>query len=127
MHAHPSTNGFETFWAAYPRKQGKLAAQRKWTQLRPPLDQCLQAIAEQRSTEQWLKDRGAFIPYPATWLHQGRWMDVTKVELGRRYRQQSVSAVPADVYDKPISLEQQAEYAKQLAELRKSHGCDRGA
>jgi hypothetical protein len=117
-----STNGFEIFWAAYPHKRGKLAAQRKWAQMHPPLDQCLKALDEQKRTEQWLKDRGAYIPYPATWLHQGRWMDVTKVELGRRYRQEQLPAQPSA---QPISLEQQAEYAKQLAELRKSYGCNR--
>ena len=35
----------------------------------------LAAIDEQKLLAQWLKDGGAFIPHPKTWLHQGRWQD----------------------------------------------------
>ena len=32
-----------------------------------------------KQTEQWKKDNGKFIPYPATWLNQERWTDEIKM------------------------------------------------
>ena len=77
--SHDDGNGtdkdFPTFWNAYPQKVGKRAAESKWKQLKPDLATCLQAIENQRRGEPWQKENGKFIPYPATWLHQGRWED----------------------------------------------------
>ena len=77
-------SAFELFWAAYPKKVGKRESQIKWKQLKPDIEQCVRAIEHQKKTEQWRKDGGQFIPHPATWLHQGRWDDAPKVELGKR-------------------------------------------
>jgi hypothetical protein len=62
---------FETFWRAYPRRVGKLKAQREWQRLRPPLAEVLSALEWQRA--QW--DDPKYVPHPSSWLHQGRWMD----------------------------------------------------
>jgi hypothetical protein len=69
---------FLTFWDAYPRKVGKDAAWKKWKSRngdRPFLDDLLLSLEKQKSSEQWIKDGGQFIPHPATWLNQGRWAD----------------------------------------------------
>lgn len=68
-------DGFEKFWEAYPRKVGKGAAQNSWRKAKPPLDRVLDAIRRARKSPDWLKERGAFIPHPATWLNQARWED----------------------------------------------------
>ena len=39
------------------------------------LEEMLQAIEEQKKSNDWQKDNGQFIPYPYTWLNQGRWKD----------------------------------------------------
>src|SRR3990167_7522795 len=65
-------HGFETFWAAFPRKVGKLAAQQAWNRLRPDVGQVLETLAWQRETDQWKR---GFIPHPVTWIRQGRWLD----------------------------------------------------
>ena len=70
--------GFNAFWAAYPRKVGRGAALLLWQHLKP--DASLQAriqaaLAQQRTSEQWLTEGGRFIPHPRTWLSQGRWDD----------------------------------------------------
>lgn len=70
---------FLRFWDAYPKKLGKGAAFKAWKKVKPnkiTLDIMLQAISVQRRSEQWLKDRGQYIPHPATWLNQTRWEDV---------------------------------------------------
>lgn len=67
--------GFDRFWAAYPRKVGKGAAERSFERIRPDadlLDRMLRAIESQRQSDTW--QRG-YIPNPATWLNQRRWED----------------------------------------------------
>jgi len=68
---------FDAFWNAYPRKVGKLAALKAWKagKSRPPIEAVLAAIRVQAASEQWKRDGGQYIPYPATWLNQGRWAD----------------------------------------------------
>jgi hypothetical protein len=67
---------FETFWTAYPKKIGKGAAEKAFQKVKGiDLDVLLTAIAKQKSSEQWTKDGGQFIPMPTTWLNQRRWED----------------------------------------------------
>jgi len=68
---------FEKFWKAYPRKQGKGAAEKAWKRIHVngAFDSLLTALENQKQTEQWRKDNGQFVPNPATWLNQRRWED----------------------------------------------------
>lgn len=69
---------FDQFWKAYPKKVGKDAAQKAFDKRKPSaqmLETMVKAIDEQKSHDQWVKDGGQYIPNPATWLNQGRWMD----------------------------------------------------
>jgi hypothetical protein len=69
---------FDEFWSAYPNKTGKDAARKafdKRSVTRALLDQMLAALALQKASRKWIADGGQFIPNPATWLNQGRWMD----------------------------------------------------
>lgn len=75
-----TSNGFDEFWKAYPKKIGKGAALKKWEGLKrlhrlPPVELIIAAVENQKTWEQWQKDEGQFIPNPATWLNQGRWED----------------------------------------------------
>ena len=74
----PADELFDSFWKAYPKKQGKDAAKASFVKRKVTkelLQQMLLAIDQQKSTDQWKKDGGQFIPAPATWLNQGRWQD----------------------------------------------------
>lgn len=69
---------FETFWAAYPSKVGKTAGKKAFAKCKPNdelLQTMLAAIATQKKSQKWTKDGGQYIPNPATWLNEGRWMD----------------------------------------------------
>ena len=69
---------FETFWSAYPKKTGKGAARKSFERAcksKATLESMLEAIEQQRQTEQWRKDSGQYVPMPATWLNQERWSD----------------------------------------------------
>ena len=75
-----SDAAFDAFWVAYPRKKAKHDAIKAWLKLRPDtamLSAILQAVETQRHSDDWLKENGRWIPYPATWLNAGRWMDET--------------------------------------------------
>jgi hypothetical protein len=66
------------FWPAYPKKKAKDDALKAFLKRKPDaamLNAMLAAIAWQSKTEDWMKDGGKFIPYPATWLNDGRWND----------------------------------------------------
>ena len=69
---------FDLFWSAYPRHVDKQRARKSWAKLKPdgPLvETILRAVKAQASCEQWTRDGGAYIPYPATWLNGRRWED----------------------------------------------------
>lgn len=76
---------FEQFWKQYPRKVAKGDARKAWDQtarIRPPLTLLLAAVEAHKQQDQWLKDGGQFIPYPATWLRAERWSDELEINLG---------------------------------------------
>ena len=75
---------FEDFWRVYPRKTAKGAARASWQKIKPGpklFERILDAIAEQRESEQWRRDGGQFIPHASTWLNQSRWEDSTEIEI----------------------------------------------
>lgn len=67
--------GFDEFWKAYPKKKNKIDAQKAFVKVKAPLQTLLSAIEHQKQSEQWKKNNGQFIPYPATWLNRGAWED----------------------------------------------------
>lgn len=72
--------GFALFWTAYPRKVSKVDALRAWRQVRAEENSALQTLIllrleEHKAQPQWQKERGQYIPYPASWLRQRRWED----------------------------------------------------
>lgn len=72
----PKGEAFDRFWAAYPKKTGKQAAYKAFVKIKGvSVETMIKAVEFQRSTEQWQKENGRFIPNPATWLNQGRWED----------------------------------------------------
>lgn len=69
---------FDKFWQAYPKKVSKKQAQKSWKKINPSLElfeKILKALEMVKQTEQWKKDNGKYVPYPATWLNQERWND----------------------------------------------------
>lgn len=72
---------FDTFWEAYPRKEGKQKAEAAFAKVVVPVQDLLAAIEAQKKSAQWTKDGGQFIPHPATWLNGKRWLDqVTEIK-----------------------------------------------
>lgn len=70
--------GFLSFWTAYPKKKAKGDAEKAWNTIKPTeelLQIILAKIEQEKDSEQWQKDGGKYIPYPATWLRSKRWED----------------------------------------------------
>lgn len=79
--------GFDGFYATYPRKVGKVAAGRAWLKLCPDGElqaKMAAALDQQRESEQWKRDGGAFIPHLSTWLNGRRWEDEPEHVLQQR-------------------------------------------
>lgn len=73
-----SPNGFDRFWSAYPKKKAKGDAEKAWKQIKPDSDLLaviLAAIDRAKGSDDWTKDSGKYIPFPATWLRAKRWED----------------------------------------------------
>ena len=68
-------NYFEDFWYKYPKKVGKEAAIKSWNKMKPDILLVIDALNWQIETKQWQQEDGKYIPNPATYLNQGRWMD----------------------------------------------------
>lgn len=77
---------FNSWWAAYPRHDGKKTAHDKFVRLmlnegktqngmEDLYDKLAKAVAVAKRSDQWTKDGGQFIPMPSTWLNQRRWED----------------------------------------------------
>lgn len=77
---------FCRFWDAYPKRVAKKDARFAWAQLNPDaltVDRMLTALRWQTQQPGWLKDDGAFIPYPASWLRAERWDDEAPIPTPR--------------------------------------------
>lgn len=75
INPEPLDDGWETFWLAYPRKDGRKPAQEVWERLKPSREQqavFLAALERQKRSDQWRK---GVIPHAKTWLRQARWDD----------------------------------------------------
>ena len=74
----PQGGRFAEFWALYPKKVGKGAAEKAFDRIKPDkqtFDRMVSAISAQKQSRQWRENNGQYIPNPATWLNQRRWED----------------------------------------------------
>ncbi len=88
---------FERFFAAYPRKEAKEPARAAWHQLwrrgaLPALEELTASLERFRTSAQWLKDHGRFVPFLVNWLRGQRWADVTDAPGSSSPGVQSVSS-----------------------------------
>lgn len=84
----PSHTLFARFWEVYPRKVGKVVAEKAFLKCVDGLpeedaaelvDRMIDAVRSQSRSAQWQDDE-RFIPHPSTWLNQHRWEDETAID-----------------------------------------------
>lgn len=77
-HSMTLVASFSDFWNEYPRKEGKGAAAKEWKKINPSnelFSSMLAVIEIAKHSEQWKRENGRYIPAPAKWLNQKRWLD----------------------------------------------------
>ena len=95
---------FAEFWATYPKKQGKGAAEKAFLKISPTAglhETMIAAIRAAVLSRQWREQNGRFIPNPATWLNQRRWEDTLPVE--------TMDCPQIDAADRVIAMLEQRE------------------
>jgi hypothetical protein len=78
------TERFEEWWKCYPKKVGKLAAQKKWRvkKLDAQADILIADAANRIANDsQWI---GGYIPHPTTYLNGERWNDEISVDTTKK-------------------------------------------
>lgn len=74
----PDVYPFESFWKAYPKKKAKEDARKAWAKLKPNETlgtTIIHAVECAKKSKDWQKEKGKYIPYPATYLNGKRWED----------------------------------------------------
>lgn len=69
---------FEKFWSAYPKKKSKGDAEKAFLSIKPSeqlLAEMLTSLERAKTSFDWAKEKGKFIPYPATWIRAKGWLD----------------------------------------------------
>ena len=91
------SDAFETFWDAYPRHVAKDRARAAFGKIpKIEIPALMAALEKHKRSDQWTKDGGQFIPYPAKWLNEKRWKgDAPPTGKGKRteYAQHAVETV----------------------------------
>ena len=111
---------FEQFWKAYPstpRKGGKAKCKQVWdkTYCDTQAEQILKHINWLKTTEQWLKSNGAFIPAPLVYLNQQRWDGAEVPEIKR-----TETALEAIEKSRAMSIPMPDDIRAKLQALRRS-------
>ena len=73
-----SMKSFPAFWSAYPKKKNKGDAEKAWKSIKPSVElltKILEAVEVAKQGDDWRKDGGKYIPYPASWLRAKGWED----------------------------------------------------
>ena len=115
---------FDSFWQSYPKKKGKLEAQKAFSRLKATqefLDTViLPGIERAKKSHQW--QNPTYIPNPATWLNGKRWADeevvtVAKQESKKPYDEFCKSKETDDPTNDPEILESRRRF-QELIELQ---------
>ena len=71
-------NFFARFYQAYPKRKSRGQAEKAFLKINPDeqlLDLMLSKIEQAKTSEGWIKEKGKYIPHPATWLNAKGWLD----------------------------------------------------
>ena len=112
-----TVESFEAFWKEYPNKKAKPDAIKAWRKLNPDEElagRIMAGLSKWKTSDQWTRDDGRFIPYPATWLNSRRWEDEVSVATRRGQN----ATVPAQQY----SQRDYSEPGRSLEDLMREMG-----
>lgn len=95
---------FSEFWALYPRKTSKIAAERAWTKIVKGVDPAEIIAAVPAAVAQWKREQRPLdkVPYPATWLNDGAWQDEIPAAPEQVVSAWSTAPSAAEVYRQQV-------------------------
>lgn len=82
-----NSESFEIFWGKYPNKKSKQRALKAWNSIKANeqlQNRILESLELAKTSVEWTKDGGAYVPHPASWLNAHGWED--------QYRQKKKTA-----------------------------------
>lgn len=87
------SDAFQSFWSVYPKHTAKKSAFQEWEKAidKPPLEDILSAIENQKRAKKALADAGQFVsewPDPERWIKKARWED----EIDSQQEESSIDA-----------------------------------
>jgi hypothetical protein len=100
-------DGFEAFFAAYPRKVGKVQAGQEWERLAPDAalrKRIVGAVHAWAHTPEWQRNGGQYVPKPARFLREARWDDVPGCALAPPPEQLKANAARAQAVRDALGL-----------------------
>jgi len=71
-------NAFDQFWKVYPKRKSKGQAEKAFLKINPDeqlLTKILESVEQAKKSAEWVKEKGKYIPHPATWLNAKGWLD----------------------------------------------------
>lgn len=71
-------NSFARFYESYPKKKSKGQAEKAFLKINPDeqlLAAMIESIERAKKSEEWIREKGKYIPHPATWLNAQGWLD----------------------------------------------------
>jgi len=71
-------NAFDVFWKSYPKRKSRGQAEKAFLKINPDeqlLALILESVERAKTSEEWIKEKGKYIPHPATWLNAKGWLD----------------------------------------------------
>lgn len=112
------STSFLRFYEMYPRKQAKADAAKAWEQIggEDQLDVILASLQWQKRSQDWTKDAGKFVPYPASYLRAKRWEDEPQ-QKGRGQAASIHHSLPPEPPVTEQELKTRALMAKQMKEF----------
>lgn len=72
---------FEKFYLEYPKKKSRGQAEKAWKALKVTesmYKEIMEGLQRACESNEWTKNNGQYIPYPATWLRGKGWLDEYK-------------------------------------------------
>ncbi len=75
-----TTNRFEAFWKAYPRKTSKKDAEHAFNKVNPSRELYLQMMTALENQKTWQGWQDGYIPEAARWLNGEKWNDEKPAE-----------------------------------------------
>ena len=104
---------FDTFWSVYPKKKSRHDATRAWKKAKPDITAVLSALSWQKASMDWVKDGGQYIPYPATYINRGGYLDENPSQYAKRNKE-----VKKDIYIEPKLKDEDFATPEQMAEIK---------